>query len=585
MPRTPAAQPDAGRACVAGEVTLEGGGCRGAGVAACAQGFASDGAQGCRAVLPETPCPKGSLAQLGEAECHSVGACGAGDYGDAPSEPGTQYVNAASAGGASDGSRARPWPRVQQGLDAAAAGAVVAVAAGRYSEDLVVRKAVRLVGRCAAQVEIVGVNAGSAAVYVTASNVTMRDFAVRGAGEGVFVDGARDVVAERLWIHDTSDTGFDLDDTRAVARATLRDSLVEATRRFGVVAIGSELEIERTVIRDVTVNGAEPGTGHGLEGQNDRRTRRKAQVNARSIIVERAGDIGIALAATDAVIEAALVRDTKVGAVPSLARGLLVQGDAQVNARGSLVLTGSVVERSAVVGIMADAADATLENVTVRDVSPSGSRYGIGVIANANAAQRTVMTMRASLVERAAEAGVIVAGADGTLEGVIVRDVAPIANGTLGQGIIVEFGAAPSNRSVGALRASVVERAHEAGILVYGSDAEIEGTAVRGTRASTDGSLGDGIAVIREQVDATAKITRSRVEGSARAGVSAFGGAVTLGATVIECNQLALVAEEYSGAPGTFDNQGQTVCRCGAGETPCAALSSRVVPPKPPRPL
>lgn len=581
----PSAAPDAGRACVAGEITGEDGACKPAGVIACAEGFTLDGAGGCVASLPEAACAKGTLALPGETECREVAPCGVGDYGDAPPDPGTQHVNAAYTGGGSDGSAAKPWLKIQDALNAASAGGAIAIAAGRYEESLRVSRGVRIFAKCPAQVEVHGPDAAAPAVYVTASGVEIHALAVRAAGEGIFVDGGRDVLLDRLWIHDTGDAALDMDDTRAVANVTLRDSLVEGGRRFGVVDIGSELLLDRTVIRDTAASAGEPATGHGLECQNDRQTQRAAKLTMRSSIVEHSVDIGVALAATEATIEASLVRDTKVGANPSLARGVLIQGDPPQGGRGSLTMRGVVLERNAIESLMADGSDLTVENITVRDTTPGASRYGSALVAQANTTARTTLTARSSLFERSAEAGIVLSGADATFDGVLVRDVASIASGILGHGIVVGFGPRVSDRSNALVRGSLIDRASEAGIVVYGADAEIQMTLVRDTRAAGDGSLGDGIAIIREQNEASAKIASSRVEASARAGISVFGGVVSVGSTTIECSQLPLVSEEYAGAAASFDNQGQNVCRCGAQEAACTALSSKITPPRAPKAL
>jgi hypothetical protein len=60
---------------------------------------------------------------------------------------------------------------------------------------------------------------------------------------------------------------------------------------------------------------------------------------------------------------------------------------------------------------------------------------------------------------------------------------------------------------------------------------------------------------------------------------------VSVGATTIECTQLPLVSEEYAGTPASFENLGQNVCRCGAQEASCTALSSKVAPPRAPKAL
>jgi len=158
-----------GGCCAAGETVLDAGGCRPAGIAPneCAAGFLADDRAGCEPVLPGEPCPKGLMAVPGDTTCREVAPCGMGSWGDIPTEASTQHVDGSYAVGDSDGTAAKPWTTIQAAVDAAAPGAIVAVAAGSYIEDVTVdAKPVRLWGRCPAQVEIVGTQASFPAVLV-----------------------------------------------------------------------------------------------------------------------------------------------------------------------------------------------------------------------------------------------------------------------------------------------------------------------------------------------------------------------------------------------------------------------------------
>src|SRR5262249_42972986 len=136
--------------CAPGEMALEDGTCRAAGLPpdtpkpgptaeptagippdGCAEGFAYDGDARCLPILPNAPCPDGMYAVPGETSCHAVGTCGAAPWGDAPVGATTQYVDAAFVG-LSDGSALSPWKTIQDAADAAAPGALIAIAAGTY---------------------------------------------------------------------------------------------------------------------------------------------------------------------------------------------------------------------------------------------------------------------------------------------------------------------------------------------------------------------------------------------------------------------------------------------------------------------
>lgn len=124
--------------CPPGELPLDNGTCQKAGVppSDCAAGFLPDGKDGCEPILPPNPCAVGEMAIPGDTECHEVAPCGSDTWGDIPVEANTQFVDQAYSGGNSNGTQADPWITIQEAVDAAAPGAIVAVAAGSYEQDV-----------------------------------------------------------------------------------------------------------------------------------------------------------------------------------------------------------------------------------------------------------------------------------------------------------------------------------------------------------------------------------------------------------------------------------------------------------------
>ena len=174
---------DPANGCTAGELALDDGSCQPAGVppAACLAGFEPAPNGGCNAVIPAEPCPAGELALPGETSCRAVAPCGTGPWGDIPLDGTTEHVAGAHSG-QSDGTETNPWKQIQDGIDAAEPGAIVAIAAGSYAEDLqVAGKAVRLWGKCPAEAEVVGATI-ALAITVGADGSEVRDLALSGSG-------------------------------------------------------------------------------------------------------------------------------------------------------------------------------------------------------------------------------------------------------------------------------------------------------------------------------------------------------------------------------------------------------------------
>src|SRR5262249_31135691 len=156
----------------------------------------------------------GTMAVPGEVECHDVAPCGEGRWGAIPVDATTQYVDAAYQGGASDGSESKPWTTIQAAVDAAAPGAIVAIAAGSYAERVLVEGSpVRVWGKCPSMVEIAGPYPGTVDVRVGASATEVHALAVSGETYGILVSGATDVVVDSVWIHDTPQRGVNVQDT------------------------------------------------------------------------------------------------------------------------------------------------------------------------------------------------------------------------------------------------------------------------------------------------------------------------------------------------------------------------------------
>ncbi len=170
----------------------------------------------------------------------------------------------------------------------------------------------RLWGRCPARVEIVGPPAAIAVqVDRGASATEIHDLAVRGQGMGLGVANARDVVVERVWIHDTSDIGVLAAGLESETSLTVRGALVEHTTGAGMVVADAAVTLEGTVLRDIDLATGDPGhpfDGHAMAMQVESFERR-ASATARSVVIERVGGLGIRFSGADGVVEDSVVRD------------------------------------------------------------------------------------------------------------------------------------------------------------------------------------------------------------------------------------------------------------------------------------
>lgn len=322
--------------CEKDEVSLPGGGCERVGMQECNPG--SSGVAGlkgpqdlnctpigppsacptgwqvvsggwCEPLYAASRCPAGSMAVIGKGTCHPVGDCGSGTWGKIKTTASTLFVDGATSGEGSDGSRARPFATITAALAQVSEGGHIAVAAGTYDEDLELKlKGVTLEGRCARLVAVKG-QAAEQAVNVRAPNITVRGLTVAGPGYGLSVQpGADGAVIDSLVARDTGGGGLHLQSGAAV-----RDSLVQGTRTVGLLATRDasqarlELTLERVTIRDVTVAAEQASTfpGAGL----DLRDHVKAEVSD-SLVLSSTG-AGFAVRGAELVLTRSVVADTR----------------------------------------------------------------------------------------------------------------------------------------------------------------------------------------------------------------------------------------------------------------------------------
>jgi len=519
--------------CGAGSVVADGGVCVLAGVPPerCGAGFEPDGDRGCRALLPETPCQEGQMAVPGDAACAEPTPCADGTWGDAPVDGATVYVDATYSAADADGSEARPFSTIAPAIDAAPPGSVIAIAAGSYTGDIAIGgKALRLWGRCARLVEIVGsgeVNPAAIFVQNGASGTELHGLAVRGPQIGIGMSGSKDVVVEGVWVHDTNDAGIVVRSVLGAASATVRRSLVDrAGGGAGVVASGSSVLLDHVEIR-ATKPIASGQSGVGAIGQDD-----------------------------------------------AMGKG-----------RASLTIVGSYVHDVLAQGISGNGADVAIDATLVRDVQPQQSDMGFGRGINLEPAVGTLepstATITSSAIESCHDLGIYVAGSNATVEATVVRDVLPSPAFATGRGLHAQdLEEDTSRRSTLVVRDTLVERTVEFGVIVTNSDATLERVAIRDT-AAQNGLFGDGLTIVTYQSTANVTLTDSWIAHQPRAGLSVFAADVTLTRSRFECNAISLDGE-VSNVPYHLEDGGGNECGCtetGKAEA-CKVLTSNLAPPQ-----
>ena len=160
------------------------------------------------------------------------------------------------------------------------------------------------------------------------------------------------------------------------------------------------------------------------------------------------------------------------------------------------------------------------------------------------------------------------------------------SNGVFGRGIHIQRGCTgpkcdPAAHASATIRGSLVESVYEMGILAVNSTVRVEGTWVKATAPRAEGTFGDGVSAVDESSGlAQVNVAASRVETAARAGISNFGGALSLGTTAIACSTFSLNGENLGTSKFGFDDLGHNACGCPQAESRCTNVSVGLQPPE-----
>jgi hypothetical protein len=593
--------------CNAPEIALPDGSCFRPGVPpdGCAEGFTHDGEYGCDPILPATSCPDGLMAVPGDAECRPVMTCGTGKWGDIPVDASTQYVDA-SFTGTSDGSAQSPWKNILSGFLAAAPGAIVALAEGSYPEQVVVvDKSVKLWGVCPERVDVVGDGDGAVIITAGADGTELHGLAIRGGP--IFVSGARDVLIDRVWIHDSAVRGIELNDTAGPASAIVSGSLLENNQGINLFVSG-DAELTSSVVRG-TVPSPSEGNGTGIQIQDcgpmqGCPTPKRSSLGIARSLIEENYNVGVYVIGSDVTIGGTVVRGTLPGRTNQ--RGGRAIGlelsctepgvcDPSLPSNGTIV--GSFLERSHDASLAVIGSVARVENTVVRDTRPraENNQFGRGIafepsctVTSCDPASSSEAWVSRSLIEKAHDVGLFVMGSEAHIDGVVVRDIEPRASeGYYGRGISIGP-ACPSPVacmseliSTAEITSTLVERTHDIGVFVPGGVATIDGVVVRDVLARTfDGNFGDGIALMGGDTVSNTTITRTHITKSARAGLASFGAQASLGGNTIQCAIWDLEGETYLNVAFELEDRGGNRCGCPVADTDCIVVSPGLEPPR-----
>jgi hypothetical protein len=305
-------------------------------------------------------------------------------------------------------------------------------------------------------------------------------------------------------------------------------------------------------------------------------------------LIERSAELGLFAVGASVAIEASALRDIAPNAAGIAGSAIFARrgdGGVALPERARIQIASSLVERAHAAAISIAGSDLDMDATLVRDTAPqpNGDEGGFALLVSIEPVSTVPSTaiVRRSVLERSHEAGIVLDGAEALVEDTVVRDTAPHAGSdTRGAGVVIQKDVV-GHRSNVTLAHSLIERSVGMGVLVASSDAIVQASLVRDTPAWSSGILGDAILVIAHGSSSRAEVAGSWLEDSLRAGIASFGADVSVSGTVLECNLVTLASEPNEGVASNFDDGGNNRCGCDGAVEVCRAQSANLAPPPP----
>jgi hypothetical protein len=505
--------------------------------------------------MPTEKCPTGLVALPGDTVCRSLEECTGSedDYGGIPIDALTVFVKQGAVG-TSDGSRAHPYARIQDAIDAASHSipprTMVAIAPGIYVEKILLTGKVSLWGACPSDVKITFDDASSPVLYSNGS-LEIHRMTIEASNEqtGVYFEG-QSALLDRVYV-----TGSGVDGIRtslakdgSSGTVAIQDSLIDGAFSDGSMFLGGPVSIARTVIRQVRSTGIKGNGDHG-------------SITLDHSVIENV-NLGIDATAMDVQLTASVIHHI----TPPL------DGDGAaitVPDTGTAKLVDSFVDDVEPVGLLLYGGRAEVTRTTIRNVKGRGSSSDPTELSTIGAilVQAGELDLTDSLVDVVLGPGIVTRGARANVLRSIIRDT----SGPLAYGVVARLNR-DLNGSQLDLRDSLLLRNGRIGAAVYGSNANIDGCLFDSTIASFS-ALGDAVAVantdpaVGKSAPASAAIHASFFRANPGAALVVSDSTATLSSSVMSCNGETWVTT----TPPIGAHVQATLDACGCGTlTPCA---------------
>jgi len=303
------------------------------------------------------------------------------------------------------------------------------------------------------------------------------------------------------------------------AKVTLRGLTVTGPGE-GIRATGAEVLVERVAVQQCGALGI---LAH-----------KSAKVTLRYALVQGNHGAGVELRGSTAALEHAVVRGTESDVTTKLG-GEGILATAEGAASSTLTLGDCVIAGNRNNGVSIAGTTAIVDRTVISGTRPRAKDTTGGAGVKAAGAQ-AILTVRDGIVADNQHPGVSLLGAQATLERTVVRDtLSRDLDKTGGDGIQAIFDSAGPAKLT--LKQCLLDSNHNIALVVAGSEATLERTAVQNTLPQgKDGKYGIGLqagAWLAKEPQSTVSISECIFAGNSYEGIILFGARATLKRTVV----------------------------------------------------
>jgi len=320
-----------------------------------------------------------------------------------------------------------------------------------------------------------------------------------------------------------------VDGTGKPANVVLDGVVLDGAHDGALFVSGSRVTASRVTIRNSrSLSDAPDDQGRGVA------VRARGELSLRASRIEGSDDLGVIANGATATLEEVLILAT--GRAKGTSRGVAARMSDVDKSPATVSLKRVLIAGSDGAGVVASGSSLTIEASEIRDVRPLGKGEGFCVVAQRLADNGpTSLIVLGSNLGPCAGAGVVVYGATGVVRGSLVHEISPRALApAFGHGVEVGFAEGSAVPGDLTLEQSVITGSTEVGVLISGSRARIIDTTIRDTRpASADAVYAAGVVAQLAGIPAALELKTSLVDGARAVGVYAIGSDATLERTLI----------------------------------------------------